>query len=177
MPSTRKLLAGIVSTGLALATASALADRDREFTAKLQGVQEVPSVVTKASGRFKLEIDRRFGAIEWELRYQDLEGMATQAHIHIGQQHTTGGISVWLCANTPPITPPPQVVVDPCPTTSGRVSGTLTAANVVGPSGQGVSPGELEDLLEAIRRGAAYVNVHSTMVGSGEIRGQIKDDD
>jgi len=62
--NTRILLSGIVTTGLAFAAAPALADRDKEFSAKLQGVNEVPSVITQASGRFKLEIDRRSGVIE-----------------------------------------------------------------------------------------------------------------
>jgi len=96
----------------------------------------------------------------------------------VGQKHTAGGVSVWLCGNpsaTPPVNPPSGT--PGCGATSDRIRGTLAAANVVGPTPQLVGPGELEDLLEAIRRGAAYVNVHSTKVLSGEIRGQIKGDD
>ena len=52
MKHVRKLLAGVATTGLALAPAVALADRDGEINVRLQGIQEVPSVITGASGRF-----------------------------------------------------------------------------------------------------------------------------
>lgn len=172
MKSTRMLLAGIATTGLALAAAPVLADREKEFGAKLQGLQEVPSVITGASGRFKLEIDRRSGVIEWELNYRDLQGTATQAHIHVGQQHTNGAISVFLCSNLPN----PPSGTPGCGATSDRIRGTITSASVIGPIAQGVLAGELEDLLMAIKRGAAYANVHSSLFLGGEIRGQIKKD-
>jgi hypothetical protein len=53
----------------------------------------------------------------------------------------------------------------------------LTPANVIGPAAQGVAPGEFAELVRAIRAGVTYANVHTTTHGSGEIRGQISDDD
>ncbi len=50
----------------------------------------------------------------------------------------------------------------------------LTAADVIGPAGQGISPGEFDELLRAMRRGATYANVHSTGFPGGEIRGKIE---
>jgi hypothetical protein len=82
-----------------------------------------------------------------------------------------GGISVFLCqtaTNTDPTGLAPT-----CPQ-SGSVTGTLTAANVIGPTGQGVAAGEFSELVAAIRGGVAYANVHSSMFPGGEIRGQIK---
>lgn len=92
----------------------------------------------------------------------------TQAHIHFGQFAVNGGISVFLCSNL--TDPPPGTPA--CPN-SGTVSGTLTAASVIGPAGQGIAAGEFEELVEAIDAGIAYVNVHTTMFPTGEIRGQL----
>jgi len=44
---------------------------------------------------------------------------------------------------------------------------------VIGPSSQGVAAGEFDELIRAIRAGATYVNVHSTLYPPGEIRAQI----
>ncbi len=47
------------------------------------------------------------------------------------------------------------------------------ASEVIGPGGQLIGAGEFDELVAAIRAGVAYVNVHTSVVGSGEIRGQI----
>ena len=62
-----------------------------------------------------------------------------------------------------------------CPaTTSGIVTGSITAANVVGPAVQGIAPGDLASVERAIRGGAAYANMHTANFTSGEIRGQLR---
>jgi hypothetical protein len=53
------------------------------------------------------------------------------------------------------------------------VSGTVVAADVIGPAGQGIAPGEFAELLRAIRKGVTYVNVHSATQPGGEIRAQM----
>lgn len=169
----RLLFAAVAGTAFALGAAPAFADRDDDFSATLRSVNEVPAVISGATGRFKAELDQRNGVITWELSYQGIESAVTQAHIHVGQHHTNGGISVFFCAN-PPIAPTPAVQA--CPTPGGRITGTFTAAQVIGPAAQGVSPGEFAALVAALKSGAAYANVHSTTFPSGEIRGQIRGD-
>jgi hypothetical protein len=56
------------------------------------------------------------------------------------------------------------------------VSGVITAAQVVGPSAQGIQAGEFAELVQALRAGAAYAKVHTTTFAAGEIRGQISGD-
>jgi hypothetical protein len=46
---------------------------------------------------------------------------------------------------------------------------------VIGPSVQGITAGEFDEILAAIRAGKAYANVHSTTWPGGEIRGQLND--
>ena len=44
---------------------------------------------------------------------------------------------------------------------------------MVGPTGQGIAPGEYAELLRAIRAGATYANVHTSKYPAGEIRAQL----
>jgi hypothetical protein len=53
------------------------------------------------------------------------------------------------------------------------VTGTIRAANIIGPGVQGIAATELDELIAAIRAGIAYPNVHSTKFPNGEIRGQF----
>lgn len=135
--------------------------------AKLKGVNEVPSVITNASGDFTAKIFADH--VDFRLSYSGLTGDTLFAHIHVGQQHTNGNVvMVFLCNNTP-AGPAPR----PCPHGSGTVTGTFSAADVIGPAGQGVDPGEFTALLKALDDGASYANVHTSVFGPGEIRGQI----
>jgi hypothetical protein len=90
------------------------------------------------------------------------------AHIHFGQPGVNGGVIVWLCTAGP--TAPAGTPA--CPQ-SGTVTGTLTPSSVVGPSGQGITAGEWNEFLAAVRKGLTYANVHSTIFPAGEIRGQL----
>jgi hypothetical protein len=111
-------------------------------------------------------------AFRYRLSYRDLSTAVQQAHIHFGQRNVAGGISVFLCSNLgngPAGTPA-------CPQ-SGTVTGTITAADVIGPVAQGISPGEFDEVLAAIRAGVTYANVHTVMFPAGEIRGQLRNRD
>jgi hypothetical protein len=144
----------------------------------LTGYEETPvPVSTPATGTFDARISKDESQIDWELSYTDLVGAVQQAHIHFGTRGITGGISIWLCGNqtapgvTPAINPPPGI--QPCPPPPATISGTSTAANVVGPAAQGIDPGEFAEVIRAMRAGATYVNVHSSRWPTGEIRSQI----
>ena len=143
----------------------------KNWRASLRGLEEVPSISTDATGRFNAEISRDETEVRWTLSYEDLEGTVTQAHIHFADKDVNGGISVWLCSNlTSPPTPPG---VQACPPSPAKISGTFTSGDVVGPGAQGIAPGELAELIDAIRAEHTYANVHSTLFPGGETRGQI----
>jgi len=57
------------------------------------------------------------------------------------------------------------------------VTGVITPAQVVGPANQGIAAREFDELVQAIRAGATYANVHTTANTGGEIRGQISTHD
>jgi hypothetical protein len=85
-------------------------------------------------------------------------------HIHLGAAGTNGPVVAFLF-NFAPLNASAGV------TQNGIVAeGTLTAASLVGPmAGQ-----PLHVLLEALRTGGAYVNVHTVSFPAGGVRGQIK---
>jgi hypothetical protein len=136
----------------------------------LTGYQEVPAVSTQGEGEFHARISNDELQIQYELTYSNLEGTVQQAHIHFGQKGVNGGISVFLCTNLGNGPPGTQT----CPLTSpATISGTIRAADVIGPGAQGLAAGELRELITAMRAGATYVNIHSTTWPGGEVRSQI----
>jgi CHRD domain len=168
--------AALVVAAVTISSTTASADkRSASFSARLSGYQEAPTTLsTEGSGFIRVKIDERNETLRYTLRYDDLEGAVTQAHIHFGAVALTGGISVWLCGNpslTPEITPPPGTPT--CPE-SGTVSRTLGAADVVGPAAAGIEAGAFDELIDAIEAGKAYANVHSSLYQPGEIRGQLR---
>ena len=145
--------------------------RSKKFfvSAKLQGFQEVPTLSTAGTGRFWAVVDTEANTISYKLSYEGLEGSVAQAHVHLGARAVNGGIMFFLCTNAgngPAGTPV-------CPAPSGEVSGTITPEVVIGPAGQGVAAGEFAEVVAALRSGAAYANVHSSLYPAGEIRGQV----
>ena len=168
----------LAAVGLTLVAAAALADHGghgrggNNFRANLNGYNEVVggpgastgSVSTTGHGRLTLRIFSDH--LHYTLDYSDLTGGDTCcAHIHFAQQHVSGGVSAFLCGggDKPACTP-----------TNGHFEGDIDAADVVGPDVQGIAPGELGELVSAIRAGATYANVHTTpSYPEGEIRGQI----
>ena len=62
-----------------------------------------------------------------------------------------------------------------CPAdTTAQIEGTATAANVTGPTAQGIDPGDFAAAAQALLTGETYANVHSTLFPNGEIRGQVR---
>ena len=60
-----------------------------------------------------------------------------------------------------------------CPAAPATVTGTIRAADVIGPAPQSLTAGQYDDFVKAIRNGTTYVNVHSTLFPGGEIRAQL----
>lgn len=169
----RKVAVGSVMV-LLVTVAVVLADggfkRIREI---LSGFEEVPAVSTTGNGEFRARIHKAETEISYSLSYSDLEGTVQQAHIHLGQSGVNGGISVFLCSNLGN----GPAGTQPCPPPPATVTGTIRAIDVIGPMVQGITAGELDELIAAIRAGKTYVNVHSSIFPNGEIRSQIDHED
>jgi len=158
-----------------LASAAALGLNDpppsKDFKAHLNGYQETPSSIsTTGFGEFRAKLVDD-NTLHFVFTYGGLEGGTSLfAHVHFGARSTGGGVSFFLCG---PIANAPVT----CPDVEGVIEGDITAANVIGPNGQGIEPGSFGEILRAMRAGTAYVNIHTTRWTSGEIRGQINDPD
>lgn len=160
----------LAAAGLTLVAAAALADRGNgnhgnSLGARLSGYQETPPESTPGRGTLRLRVVGG-DTIHYTLHYEGFEaeeGSTTAAHIHFGQFGVGGGVAAFLCGGDKPA----------CTDTEGTFEGDITAANVVGPSVQGIAPGEMDELIRAVRKGVTYANVHTTLNGSGLIRGQI----
>ena len=137
----------------------------RIFIAPMSAEQEVATtpVESRARGLSTFRLSRDGKTLHYIVRVRRIENV-TMAHIHIAPAGTNGPVAVWLH----PDGPPPMLIEG---RTDGILArGTITDDQVIGPlAGQG-----LEGLLEALRSGTAYVNVHTSQYPGGEIRGQVK---
>jgi len=159
----------LITMTLLLSTSIALGDPGgQNFKASLSGYQEVPTISTAGEGELQLSVNNADTEITYTLSYSGLEGGAVlAAHIHLGQRATNGGVAAFFCGGGGK---------PACPA-SGSVSGTIVAADVVGPASQGIAAGQIGELIRAIRAGVTYANVHTIMWPGGEIRGQVRDKD
>jgi CHRD domain len=152
-----------------------------EFSAKYSGFEEVGALNNETGAVFSpgkatldLDLNRNARTITFKLTYSGLSASVTQSHIHFGKRHVPGGIMVWFCTNLNNGPPGTQT----CPA-AGTVTGTITGANVVGPTAQHITAGDFDALVAALESDTVYGNIHTTAFPAGEIRGQVRrgDDD
>ena len=163
-------LAVAIAGALAIAGTAAIAGGGKHVRGVLDGYEEVPAVSTTGDGSFQAAVAPMGDELSYRLAYSDLEGDVTQAHIHLGQPGVNGAISVFLCSNLGN----GPAGTRPCPPPPATIEGTITAADVIGPAAQGIAPGEIDELMRAIRAGVTYANVHSTKFPGGEVRSRLR---
>jgi hypothetical protein len=156
---------GLVSTSIAVA---ATRDHSRHadaqtFTAHLDGFNETPSL--NSTGQADLTLTIQGDQMSFDLTYSGLSGNPTVAHVHIGQVGVAGSPAFYFCGGGGK---------PACPaSTSGEITGTVVAADIVGPIGQGFPAGDFTDVVAAIKAGVSYANMHTAKFPAGEIRGQL----
>jgi hypothetical protein len=166
------LLLGLVLIGCLAVVGAATAknDNNRNFFAHLSGDEEVPARETRAVGQAVFHLSDNGTEIEYTLIVANIENVVA-AHIHVGAVGVNGPVVTFLAG--------------PFPAGGGRFNGvlaqgTIAAANLTGP----LTGRPLSDLVDAMKAGNTYVNVHTndgvapTDTGpgdfpGGEVRGQI----
>ena len=145
----------LIATVLAVAATPAItlaADPPQPaFGGPLTGAQEVPPVVTAATGEGTAVISPDGSTITYIVTYSGLSGAAVAAHIHTGAAGVAGGVILPLTVSASPMV------------------GTLTAANFTA-SGAITT---FAQAVAALKAGNTYFNIHTAANGGGEIRGQI----
>lgn len=126
------------------------------FRTHLTGAHEVPPVDTQAQGQAIFKFSHDSESMWYKLNVANIDNVVA-SHIHCAPAGSNGPVGVTLFTGGPISTP-----------------GTLAQATIDAPDdGNGCGWGSLSDVRAAILAGNAYVNVHTTDVPSGEIRGQI----
>ena len=146
-----------------LIAAPMVTSQTERFSATLAGGNEVPPINSAGTAAFEMTIS---DTITFSLTFSGLSSNLVVSHLHFAPTKVAGGVMIFLCGggNQPA-----------CPAaTSGTITGTITAANVTGPSAQGITAGDLTSALEAVRDGLSYANMHTTTFPGGEIRGNVK---
>jgi hypothetical protein len=145
-----------VEAPVAKVTITVVADDAHNFLARLSGAAEVPSVHTDASGRARFWLNYEKTELHYHLRVKNIDNVVA-AHIHSGSASENGPVAASLFAG------------GPTGETKRRLArGILKPEDLVG-----VYSGDWDGFVYALENGGLYVNVHTTDVPSGEIRGQI----
>src|ERR1041384_3824039 len=150
----------ITTLAASLLAAPAAYSQTERFSANLVGANEVPPINTAGSGNFRMRI---VGSdVNFTLSFSDLSSNLTLAHLHFAQTNVSGGVMIFLCGGGGQ---------PDCPAaTSGTITGTITSANVVGITTQGIDEGDLDSALDVVRAGLSYANMHTVNFAGGEIR-------
>ena len=162
------LAVAVLATGLLVASLAGASGGKKVFKANLDSYNEVPAVSSNGFGMLRIVVDDDAQTITYQLSYGGLNATAIASHIHFGQKSVNGGVSAFLCGGGDK---------PACPAGTGgkeSVSGVIDAADVIGPTAQGIAAGEFDELVRAIRAGVTYGNVHTTAHPGGEIRDQLK---
>src|SRR5688572_4067484 len=149
-----------------LANTDMAAARQKIFIAHLNGGNEVPVRDALGQGEAVFSLNKEGTALHYKLNVANAKDI-TQAHIHCGDDGVNGPIVVFLFG----------FVAEGVNQNGVLAEGTINAANIIPRDSSATCMTGIttfETLLERMRSGGAYVNVHTLAFPGGEIRGQIK---
>lgn len=138
----------------------------QNFTAHLSGDQEVPAVDSKGTGQAIFKLNEDGTALYYKLIVANIEDV-TQAHIHCGSSIVSGPVVAFLFGFN----------AEGVNVNGVLAEGTITNSDIIVRPDTEACVGGLatfENLLDKMRSGDVYVNVHTIDNPAGEIRGQIK---
>lgn len=150
----------LIAGGVALARPAPQANSGSPvFVAQLSGDSELPAVDTNTSGMASFRVQG--GELGYLLEIEDGVDIfaVAGAHIHCGAEDENGPVAVFLAGAIPPNGLDGDI----------RIGASIDDDSIL-PTDCGDTLGEL---VQSMRDGLTYVNVHSAANPSGEVRGQI----
>lgn len=168
------IVASVVATWLSSLATSA---NGAAITFRLSGAQEVPVVLTEASGWGQVRVGEHWDLprIRVELMFRDLTEYVTQVHLHLGQPGVNGGVAAWICVDRDgPAARDAPFGTASCYGSYERLVVDIFEEDVIEIESQGLDAGDLRALMNAVRHGNTYINVHSERFPTGELRGQVQ---
>ncbi len=153
------LIIALVSVGFAVGYGS---DKPKSestsFSATLTGGEVVPPVTTSARGEATFSVSKDGKAIKYKVTVSGIVDV-TAAHIHMGKKGENG----------------PPIALIKTAAKKGALTGTLSEGAITEKELMTSLQGkDLKALIEQIKAGSTYVNVHTKKYPDGEIRGEIK---
>lgn len=130
------------------------------FISSLSGSAEIPPVTTDGTGVTSLTVNDAETALSFRLITFGLEDI-TQAHIHLGAADENGPVVAFLFG----------LEADGVNRDGLLAQGTIGASDLIAVDD---FDGSMGQLLDHLRAGTAYVNVHTVANPPGEIRGQVQ---
>ncbi len=155
---TKLLAPGLFATALILTLAGPVAAQEVRMAAALTGGEETPGLLTGALGTADVTVDSVRRSVTVVLNLFNIPTGSTAGHIHVGPKGVAG-----------------PIVLDfgfPAGRT-GDLALTFTLTNRDFRARPDIGINTIDDAIQAIVGGNAYVNVHTTGFPAGEIRGQI----
>jgi hypothetical protein len=128
------------------------------------GPEDDGSTDSPGRGTARIEYDPSGGLLRYEVRWRGLVGRLSKLHVHgpASRERSTPRHVLELLG---PPEPPPELVQR-----EGVYSGSQTLGAL---SQEGFPVLSAEDIVRVLKSGKAYLNLHSTIFGKGEIRGNL----
>jgi hypothetical protein len=128
------------------------------FTSVLSGGNETPAVLTGAFATASVTLNTASQTVSWVIDIFNLPSGINNAHFHVGAPGIAGPtvVNIPFTANL---------------SNDFQLSGSATSANLNVRGDQGIR--SWDDFMQALTGGQMYLNIHTSVNGGGEIRGQV----
>jgi hypothetical protein len=155
----RALTLAIAGLFVLLVSAAQAQAQTITFTAQLHGGNEVPGVSTGSAGTSTVTWNTATKTGTYRVDVYNMPVGTTASHIHAGAVGVNGPVIINFTVPAGGIS------------NDYALTGTFACSDVTVRAPQGIN--SCEDFEQALLLGNTYVNVHSTVNGGGEIRGQL----